>query len=488
VPFDLEVGSLLMMRGGGTKMRPGLRAPRLQAIVAVAFAFCAALPGHALAQLAHAPSPSYRIFLTDGTPLLSFGEFARANGRVVFSVPIGRPSSPDVLQVVSLPDSAVDWERTDRYTDAVRHQAYASTRGEEDYAALTGAVARALGDIAFATDASSKLAIAADIRRQLLEWPAAHFAYRSADVRELTAHVEEAISAIRAGAGQRSFDLSLVAMIEPPSEPLLAEPQLWDSLGSASAVAQMTDNRRDRLTLQESILTVLERRKREVPKSWYSATRKALASSVERERKLDREYAGLSSRMLRDAREYEAEADVAALERLADQAQQEDARLGRQRPEAMQALLASLALSMANAREKQNAIDRYKFRKSAYRSYRRSIDDSLGKFADVAADIGAVKALDGPTGRRLSRAEKRVSVLEVSLLPVMPPAELGAAHDLLVSSARLMREALRLQRGAAGSGDASAAENASAAAAGALLLLETARTRIDEFFRKPAAP
>jgi hypothetical protein len=307
-------------------------------------------------------------------------------------------------------------------------------------------------------------------------------------VRELTAHVEEAISTIRAGAGQRSFALSLVATIEPPSEPLLAEPHLKDALNSASTVARMTDSRRDRLTLQESILTVLERRKREVPKDWYSATRKALASSVGRERKLDREYAGLSSRMLRDAREYEAEADVAALERLTDRARKEDASLGRQRPEAMQALLGSLALSMANAREKQIAIDRYKFRKSAYRSYRRSIDDTLGKFDDVADDIGAVRALDGPTGRRLSRAEKRVSALEVSLLPAKPPAELGAAHDLLVSAARLMREALRLQRRAAGSGDASAAENASAAAAGALLLLETARTRIDEFFRKPAAP
>jgi hypothetical protein len=69
-----------------------------------------------------------------------------------------------------------------------------------------------------------------------------------------------------------------------------------------------------------------------------------------------------------------------------------------------------------------------------------------------------------------------------------PPAELKATHELLVSSARLMREALRLQRGAAASGDAAVAQNASAAAAGALLLLDTARNRIDEFFRRPAAP
>jgi hypothetical protein len=263
---------------------------------------------------------------------------------------------------------------------------------------------------------------------------------------------------------------------------------LKDSLDYAAAVAQMTDSRRDRLSLQQSILAVLDRRKRQVPRDWYSATRKGLVRSIEREHALDRDYAELASRTLRAARGREEDADVAALDRLVADAQKEDARLGYQRPETMEALLASLAVSSAKAREKREAIDRYKYRKSAYRSYRRHIDDSLGKFDDVKEDIGEVKALEGPEGRRLSKAEQRVSAIEVGLLPATPPAELGPAHDLLVSSARLMREALRLQRGATSSGDAAAARNASAAAAGALLLLETARTRIDAFFRKPAAP
>jgi hypothetical protein len=392
------------------------------------------------------------------------------------------------MQTVSLPDSAVDWERTERYTDTVRHQSYASARGEEDYAALTGAVARALGDIAFAADPSSKLAIAADIRRQLLEWPAAHSAYRAADVRELTARVEEAISAIRAGSGQRTFDFSLVAMIEPPPEPLLPEPHLKDVIDYASAVAQLTDLRRDRLTLQESILAVLDRRKRQVPKDWYSATRRVLVWSIDRERKLDRAYSDLTSRTLREARKLEEDADVAALERLAAGARKEDGRLGYQRPDTMQSLFASLDASVEQANRTREAIDRYKYRTSTYGAYRRRIGDSLGKFDDVAGDIGAVRALAVLKGRRLSKAEKRVSAIEVSLLPIAPPAELGAAHDLLLSSARLMREALRLHRGAAGARDPAVAQNASAAAAGALLLLDTARARIGEFFQKPGAP
>jgi len=476
-----------MLRQDCNHPRPGRRAPCLPAVMAAALALCLASAGWASGRTPGG-APSFRLFLTDGTPIVSFGEFARANGRVVFTIPIGSPSNPDKIQVVSLPDSAIDWDRTDRYTDAVRHQFYASTRGEEDYAALTGAVARALGDIAFAADASAKLAIAADIRRQLLEWPSAHFAYRSADVRELTAHLEEAISDIRAGSGQRTFDLSLVAMIEPPSEPLLPEPGLKDALDSAATVARMTDIRRDRLTLQESIVAVLDQRKRALPKDWRSATRTSLVRSLEREEDLDRRYAELTARTLRDARTPEATGDVEALERLAAGAQQGDARLGYQRPEAMQALLSSLALSAARAREKRQAIERYERRKSDYGSYERRVDDSLGDFDDVADEIGAVKALAGLKGRRLSNAERRVLALEARLLLVQPPSELEAVHGLLVSSARLMREALRLYREGGASRETAAARNASAAAAGALLLLDAGRVRIEEFFRRPVAP
>jgi hypothetical protein len=456
--------------------------------VVLTLALCAASAGGAHAAPQDQAPPSYRLFLTDGTPLVSYGEFARANGRVVFTIPLGWPSDPDALQTVSLPDSAVDWSRTDRYTDTVRHQAYAATRGEEDYAALTGAVARALGDIAFAPDPASKLAIAADIRRQLLEWPAAHYAYRASDVRDLAAHVEEAISQIRAGSGHRSFDLSLVAMVEPPSEPLLPEPDLRETIGYASAIAQMTDRPRDRLTLQENILAVLDRRMRQVPEDWYAATRRVLVWSIDRERSLDRDYSDLTSRTLRTAGKFAARGDVEALERLAADARREDGRLGYQRPDTMQALFQSLEASTGKARARREAIARYKYRSSTYGAYHRRIDNSLEEFDDVAGDIGAVKALTLLKGRRLSRAEKRVSAIEVHLLPITPPAELGAAHDLLLSSARLMREALRLQRKSGGSRDAETVQNASAAAAGALLLLNAARARIGEFFQKPAAP
>lgn len=469
----------------GRDSRRGLRASRLRALLAGMMA-----PAFAWTAFAAGPpaATSYRIFLTDGTPLVSFGEFARTNGRVVFTVPIGAPSNPDILRVVTLSDTAVDWERTNRYNDAVRHQRYAATSGEDDYAALTGAVARALGDMAFARDAGAKLAIAADIRRQLLEWPTLHLGYRAGDVRELTAIIEEAVSDVRAISGRRDFDLSLVAMIEPPPEFLLPEPTLMDSISFAATIAQRVDSRRERLSLQQSILAVLDRRKRSVPRAWFTPTRRVLEWSVEREAALDKEYSELASHALRDAAESSARGNVERLERLAAEVRKADDRLGYQRPEEMQALLASLATSTEAARTLRTAIDRWKQRHADYDVYDHRINASLEKCADLTVDMNAVKTLSGLDSKRLSKTDKRVSAIEAALLPLDPPAELRPAHDMLLSSVRLMREAIRLQRGAALSGDVNIAQNASAAAAGALLLLDTARRHVDEFFRRPLTP
>jgi len=473
-----------MTRGARNGPRSGL-APLRGAVLAV-LALAASGPGAASA--AHAAAPSHRIFLTDGTALVSFGEFARTNGRVVFTLPIGPPANPDVLQVVTLPDTVIDWDRTNRYADAVRLRHYASTRGDEDYAALTGAVARALGDMAFAPETSAKLAIAADIRRQLLEWQATHLGYRSEDVRELTAIVEEAVSDIRAGSGLRAFDFSLIAAIEPPAEPLLPEPTVEDSIDSASAAARLVEGRRERLSLQEAILQVLDRRKRSLPHPWYSATRRAVRSSLKQDTRVDRKYTELASRTRADAAVLSSRADAAGLVRLAAGVRQADERLGYQRPEVIDLLLTSLAARADAARGARAALERWEDRTAPYGAYRKRIGWCLNEFGKVAGDMGTLRRMSGVEARRLSKALKRVAAIEVALLPLDPPPDLQPAHDMLLSSVHLMREAVRLWRGAAISGDMNMARNASAAAAGALLLFETARGRIDEYFRRPVAP
>ena len=53
-----------------------------------------------------------RLFLTDGSSLASYGEPARIGDRVIFSMPTAATPNPP-LQLVNLPASRINWERTD---------------------------------------------------------------------------------------------------------------------------------------------------------------------------------------------------------------------------------------------------------------------------------------------------------------------------------------------------------------------------------------
>src|SRR5688500_3441622 len=76
-----------------------------------------------------------RIFLKDGTVLVSYGEPARVDDRVVFSMPTAATPDPP-LHLVNLASALVDWERTDRYAEAARAAHYINTQAASDYAAL----------------------------------------------------------------------------------------------------------------------------------------------------------------------------------------------------------------------------------------------------------------------------------------------------------------------------------------------------------------
>ena len=112
-----------------------VRACRRVALLVVAVsAAIAAAPPSALA----ADALLYRIFLQDGSTLVSYGDFARVADRVVFSIPIGGLDTPSpALHLVSIAESAVDWERTDGYAQATRARHYAATQGETDFDALS---------------------------------------------------------------------------------------------------------------------------------------------------------------------------------------------------------------------------------------------------------------------------------------------------------------------------------------------------------------
>ena len=49
----------------------------------------------------------FRLFLTDGTSVVSYGEFAHLSDRVIFSMPVGGDADQPRLHVVTLPVGAI---------------------------------------------------------------------------------------------------------------------------------------------------------------------------------------------------------------------------------------------------------------------------------------------------------------------------------------------------------------------------------------------
>src|SRR5438105_15958264 len=143
-------------------------------------AACLLMPARAWA----APEAALlRVFLKDGSALVSFGEFARVGDRVVFSMPLNADAEPS-LHLVNIAADRVDWDRTNRYAESARATRYLSTMAENDYIALSNEVARTLSDVSQASDASKRLALVERARKTLAEWPRNHFSYRSNEVRQ----------------------------------------------------------------------------------------------------------------------------------------------------------------------------------------------------------------------------------------------------------------------------------------------------------------
>src|SRR5216684_8308697 len=154
------------------------------AIAAVVLAAALVVPVRAAAAAVNDDATLLRVFLTDGTSLVSYGEPARVGDRVIFSMPTATTPNPP-LHLVNLPAARVDWDRTTRYAATARASHYVETQAENDYAAISNDVASTLNEVALTAEPAQRLAIVQRARQTLADWPQSHFNYRAAEIRQL---------------------------------------------------------------------------------------------------------------------------------------------------------------------------------------------------------------------------------------------------------------------------------------------------------------
>jgi hypothetical protein len=447
----------------------------------------------ALCLLARAPIASaaddatmFRVFLKDGTSLVSYGEAARVGDRVVFSMPIGAgPNAP--LHLVNLASERVDWHRTDAYAVSARANHYAATRAESDYAALSGQIAKALDDVLQASDVTGRLSIVEQARKSLVEWPEKHYNYRAAEVHQMVGMLDEAIASLRAAAGVERFSLDLVTFSTPPAptEPLLPSLTPRDAIEQTLAAARVSDSSAERVSLLAAALESLDREKAALDEEWVSATKTAAQAVIAADLRIDRSYQALSERMMYLAEERAKQADVRGVEQVIALVHQQDVALGRVRPEAVEGLVAAVQDKLDAARRLRLARDRWELRQPIYRRYRAAIRQPMDIFTELRPSLEDIKSLAGSSPTTLAGIEQRVARIVALAAAIPPPEEFSGAHALFVSAAQLAQSAAQIRRESTLANNIARAWDASSAAAGALMLDARARAEMLAVLRLP---
>jgi hypothetical protein len=441
------------------------------------------LMGASRAAFAGSDVTLFRLYMLDGSVLTSYGEFARVEDSVVFSMPVGGSPEEPRIQVTSVKAALVDWPRTEKYSASARFQRYAETRGEEDFRILSNEVAVALNDIALSANRQQALTLAEGVRRMVADWPRSHFGYRQNEVREILSVLDQAISSLRAAAGATSFELSLVAMAEAPElEPVASMPTPRQQLDEIFYVASKSRGSEKVALLQTGLAVISESA---AVLSDASEMRRNAETQIRQELTTDRKYTALSQRVITQAKTYASRAGISDLERLASRIPKEDAKLGNQRPEMVDALTTAVQSQLFAARRLRLQRDQWLLRQSAYREYQRSVGSSLLLLVKNQNSLEAIRGLEGPPPDRLLALRQQLSGGAARLERLRTPDYLRSTHELLVGAWRFAENATRARYEAIEKANADAAWEASSAAAGALMMLGRAQAEIRALLEPP---
>jgi hypothetical protein len=454
--------------------------------IVAAMLFCAASrPASAAAD-----GTLLRLYLRDGSALVSYGEYARMDDRVIFSMPVGGTAQDPKLYVVSLPAARVDWARTERSAMSSRAQWYATTRGEADFQQMSADVARILNEVAQSPDRRGALSVAERARATLATWPAEHFGYRQNDVREIVQLLDEAISSLRASAGISEFALDLVAAPAASAialEPLVDMPTGQQQLDQLIRLAALTDRASDRVALLHTALGLIDDPNSGIPRAAADTLRVSITGEIREEAAIDARYASMATRLMEKATRAAEGARIADVERVLNDIPKQDRKLGQRRPQVVQSLRASVQGRLDDARRLRLLKDRWVIRQALYREWQRSAGVQLLRLLKERPALEAIRRLEGPQPDDLADVTRVLAggAERLERIGIAAPDDLRSVNELLISAWRFADTAATARYSAVADGKVDRAWEASSAAAAALLLLDRVQEEIRILLEPP---
>ena len=432
-------------------------------------------------------APLFRVFLNDGSSLVSYGEFARLDDSVVFSMPTSTSADVPQLQLINIPSERVDWERTLNYAETVRASRYLATRAQADYDLLSTELAQALNDVGAAGTPAARLAVVERARRMLAEWPSTHYNYKHDEIQQMLGTLDEAIADLKAASGASTFDLSLVAASAAPSpvEPILPPPDVRESIEQTLRAASLTPSASERLALLTTAANALDSSAAALPADWASATRAEVESQIQREVEADNKYRALGLRMLNLATARARAADVRGVQRVFASIRANDRLLGRLRPEAVASMTAAVEEQLEAARRLRLERDSWALRVPDLRAYQSAMQGTLRRLQQLLPLLEDIKALAGSGPDAIGSILTATRASRRAMATIEPPSELRDLHNMFISAVQLAENAATVRREAAINASMTRAWDASSAAAGALMLAQRARVDLQKALQPP---
>lgn len=424
------------------------------------------------AQVADAGS-IFRVFLSDGRAIPSYGESAVVGDRLVFTLLVSATAGPPALQLMSLPLPSVDLPRTQRYATSLRASHYAATRGEADYAAMTAEVQRALDQITAIADTKKRLEVAEEAKRRLLSWSAEHYYFRAADIRELAGLFDQVIAELRAAAGESQFSLDLRSGFAAPiPEPLLSAPSVRESVTLARAAAAAADVVEERLAVLRAASAVLS------GEANVDDLKAGIAKDLEAEAAADAAYKALADELATKADAALRRGDVEGVQGLRAVLAERDQALGARRPARVAAVAALLDAKLEAARLHRKALDHYAAVRRSLLDYERRVRTVMSGLDGLAPILAHIRDGRYSSYDRLVRAAARITELSEEIASIQPPADLADVHATIRSAIHMAAEACSRRRLAVTTTSEDLQREASAAAAGSMLLTGHSRDQL----------
>jgi hypothetical protein len=410
-----------------------------------------------------------RVFLKSGEALPSYGAPALVGDRIVFNLLIDGSRDPAVVRLVSLPTSSIDLARTTAYATTLRGAFYAATRGEADYAALMTSLSSTLDALTASGDTARRLELAQTTRDRLLTWSRDHYHYREDDIQELVSLVDDVIGELRAGAGQSSFSLDLVARTAPAQETILPVPAVDESVALALAAARAADLEADRRAILDAAASVVAGRPD------LGDLQQRVAREAEADRQATARYSALAANVRARAKAAAARGDAGAIRALRDEVSERDLAYGQRRPQVVRSLLEELRTRFDAAEAQRLALEHYAYVRDTLLAYERQVRPAFSGLDGLSPVLRYVRDQHPMAFDRLVNAVERLEALQQQVAAIAPPKDVAGVHATLVSALAMAHEACARRREAVVTNDLQMARNASSAAAGALLLVSRAR-------------